>query len=120
MELEMELKTAIEILEYHQEWRLGKREDMIHEPKMLTQALDIVLNEVKKLEAKVIEKLWRKNYIFVYKKDGVIRCVDSVDLVETMKEEQKLIKDGWVHTSTIDPIVFIENLHNVRKIDTEL
>ena len=44
----MELKTAIEILEYHQEWRLGKREDMIHEPKKLTEALDIVLNEVKK------------------------------------------------------------------------
>ena len=47
----MELKTAIEILEYHQEWRLGKKEDMIHEPKKLTEALDIVLNEVKKLEA---------------------------------------------------------------------
>ena len=44
----MELKTAREILEYHQEWRLGKREDMIHEPKKLTQALDIVLSEVKK------------------------------------------------------------------------
>ena len=44
----MELKTAIEILEYHQEWRLGKRDDMIHEPKKLTEALDIVLNEVKK------------------------------------------------------------------------
>ena len=64
--IKMELKTAIEILEYHQEWRLGKREDMIHEPKKLTQALDIVLNEVKKLEASVsgilhpdIEKLLR-------------------------------------------------------------
>ena len=45
----MEIKTAIEILEYHQEWRLGRREDMIHEPKKLTQALDIVLSEVKKL-----------------------------------------------------------------------
>ena len=44
----MELKTAIEILEYHQEWRLGKREDMIYEPKKLTEAIDIVLNEVKK------------------------------------------------------------------------
>ena len=53
----MELKTAIEILEYHQEWRLGKREDMIHEPKKLTQALDIVLNEVKKLEASTNENL---------------------------------------------------------------
>ena len=71
----------------------------------------------KDYEAKEIEKLWRKNYIFVYKKDGVIRCLD---LADSMKEEQKLIKDGWVHTSTIDPIVFIENLHNVRKIDTEL
>lgn len=44
----MELQTAIEILEYHQEWRLGKREAMIHEPKKLTEALDIVLSEVKK------------------------------------------------------------------------
>ena len=49
----MELKTAIEILEYHQEWRLGKKEDMIHEPQKLTEALEIVLNEVKKLEASV-------------------------------------------------------------------
>ena len=45
----MELKTAIEILDYHQEWRLGRREGMIHEPKKLTEALDIVLSEVKKL-----------------------------------------------------------------------
>ena len=51
----MELKTAIEILEYHQEWRLGKREDMIHEPKKLTQALDVVLNEVKKIEVSTNE-----------------------------------------------------------------
>jgi hypothetical protein len=43
----MELKTAIEILEYHQEWRLGKRDDMIHEPKKLTEALDVVLEQVK-------------------------------------------------------------------------
>ncbi len=53
----MELQTAIEILEYHQEWRLGKREDMIHEPKKLTQALDIVLSEVKK----AVEILERHN-----------------------------------------------------------
>ena len=44
----MELKTAIEILEYHQEWRLGKRDDMIHEPKKLTEALDVALFELKK------------------------------------------------------------------------
>ena len=50
----MEIKTAIEILEYHQKWRLGKREDMIHEPKKLTQALDIVLSEVKKLPIHIV------------------------------------------------------------------
>jgi hypothetical protein len=44
----MELKTAIEILEYYQQWRLGKKEDMIHEAKKLTEALDMVLCEVKK------------------------------------------------------------------------
>ena len=67
----MELKTAIEILEYHQEWRLGKREDMIHEPKKLTQALDIVLNEVKKLEArqtKTKNKLYENSSI-LHKKE---------------------------------------------------
>jgi hypothetical protein len=46
----MELQTAIEILEYHQAWRLGLKQDMIHEPKKLTEALDIVLKEVKKKE----------------------------------------------------------------------
>jgi hypothetical protein len=55
----MELKTAIEILEYYQAWRLGKREDMIHEPKKLTEALDMVLCEVKKLgmEEEVLKEL---------------------------------------------------------------
>jgi len=43
----MELKIAIEILDYHQEWRLGKRDEMIHEPKKLTEALDTILSEVK-------------------------------------------------------------------------
>ncbi len=44
----MELQTAIEILEYYQEWRLGKRQDIIHEPKKLTEAIDAVLSEIKK------------------------------------------------------------------------
>ena len=64
-----------------------------------------------------IETLWRKNYIFVYRKNDIIKCLD---LVNSMIEDKKLIREGWKLTSTIDPIVFIENLHNVRKIDTEL
>ena len=48
----MELTTAIEILEYHQEWRLGKTDDMIHEPKKLTEALDVVLLNIKAMVQK--------------------------------------------------------------------
>jgi hypothetical protein len=46
----MELQTAIEILEQFQAWRLGKTEDVIVEPKTLTEALDVVLREVKGTE----------------------------------------------------------------------
>ena len=47
----MELETAIEIVNHHQEWGSGNREKMIHEPKKLTEVLDIVLCAVKKLHA---------------------------------------------------------------------
>ena len=40
----MELKTAIEILQYHQKWRMGEVHSMHHSPATLTEALDIVLN----------------------------------------------------------------------------
>jgi hypothetical protein len=46
--LYLNLINAIGILEYHQEWILGKRDDMIHEPKALTEALDVIIKEVKK------------------------------------------------------------------------
>lgn len=73
----MELKTAIEILEYHQEWRLGKREDMIHEPKKLTEALDVVLGEVIGQSEKLVDFLLHLNdkglindYDFDYEKEA--------------------------------------------------
>ena len=75
----MELKTAIEILEYHQEWRLGKREDMIHEPKKLTEALDVVLLELKKekwVELKSEDDLPKEKDIYwVIDKSGNIEKV---------------------------------------------
>jgi hypothetical protein len=52
----MNIQTAIEIMEYHQEWRLGKRDDMIHEPRQLTEALDILLSEVKKFQQHSVMK----------------------------------------------------------------
>lgn len=65
----MELNTAIEILEYHQEWRLGKREDMIHEPKKLTEALDIILNEVKKFRTGAV-----RNSVAIEYAEFCVRC----------------------------------------------
>lgn len=59
----MELQTAIEILEYHQEWRLGKREDIIHEPKKLTEALDIVLSDVKNFRLGAVYVCYNKNIV---------------------------------------------------------
>jgi hypothetical protein len=73
----MELKTAIEILEYHQEWRLGKREDMIHEPKKLTEALDIILLELKKTN----RTFYCKNRVFVenyHRKNCIFQCAECL------------------------------------------
>lgn len=74
----MELKTAIEILDYHQEWRLGKREDMIHEPKKLTEALDIVLSEVKKLPIHNVSNR--------YSIEDIERCVENWGMCKVEKE----------------------------------
>ena len=41
----MKIEEAIEILEYHQKWRLGNEEEML-DPKKITEALDILLKEV--------------------------------------------------------------------------
>lgn len=80
----MELKTAIEILEYHQEWRLGKREDMIYEPKKLTQALDLVLSEVKKSTI--------DNFIHTMTGDGM-NCMEFFHMIKkewcTSEEQHK-------------------------------
>lgn len=43
----MTLEQAIEILEYHQKWRLGEIKEMIYPPKKLTQAIDVLLDEFK-------------------------------------------------------------------------
>jgi hypothetical protein len=52
----MELQTAIEIVEYHQKWRLGKREDMIHDPKKLTEALGIVIEAANLYKNQLLNK----------------------------------------------------------------
>lgn len=43
----MTLTQAIEILTYHQEWRLGKVDEMPYSPRQLTEAIDTVLDYFK-------------------------------------------------------------------------
>ena len=43
----LSLNEAIEILEYHQAWRQGLKDDMIHEPGKLTRAIDVILAYLK-------------------------------------------------------------------------
>lgn len=40
----MNLEKAIEIVDYHQEWRLGKQDGMKYSPKELTEALYVLLD----------------------------------------------------------------------------
>ena len=99
----MELKTAIEILEYHQEWRLGKREDMIHEPKKLTEALDMVLNEVKKYYLADVSGSWQDIQEIIEFLQWVLRKVDKGD---TPKETVRML---LMKRAKIDKIKFDSN-----------
>ena len=43
----MELKEAIEVLTYHQDWRRGNIDEMKYEPKTLGIAIDVILESFK-------------------------------------------------------------------------
>lgn len=48
-------------------------------------------------------------YVFIYSKDEKIK---ALNLEDAKNLGDNLVKDGWVHTQTLDPCVFIEYLHN--------
>ncbi len=50
----MKLDEAISILEYHQAWRLSEEHVMV-EPKLLTKAIDMVLEKVKEIKPEKID-----------------------------------------------------------------
>lgn len=50
----MNLEKAVEILQYHQEWRLGQRHSMRHSPATLTEALDIALTHIREYKENII------------------------------------------------------------------
>ncbi len=47
--------------------------------------------------------------VFVYAKDGKIKVLI---FNEAAKRHDDLILEGWVHTNTLDPCLFIEYVHN--------
>ena len=46
-------------------------------------------------------------YLFIYAKEGRIKCL-TVDEAH----EEKLTREGWMHTATIDPARWIEAMAN--------
>lgn len=49
------------------------------------------------------------SFVFVYAKEGKIK---ALNLKEGMKQHDDLVRDGWIHTKTLNGHAFIENLHN--------
>ena len=56
-----------------------------------------------------------QSFVFVYTKDGKIRCL-SLD--GTRKTQDKLQKEGWKHVQTLDACTFLDYLYN-KCDDTE-
>lgn len=48
-------------------------------------------------------------FVFVYSKDCKIKVLN---LENSQKEHDSLIEQGWVHTSTLNPCVYLEFLCN--------
>lgn len=52
--------------------------------------------------------------VFVYAKKGKIIVLN---LEESQKRNDELLSDGWVHTQTLDPCIFIAYIHNECNAD---
>jgi hypothetical protein len=50
-----------------------------------------------------------QTFVFVYAKDGKIK---ALNIEEAKRLQGELVKDGWVHTKTLDACVYIQYLHN--------
>ena len=47
--------------------------------------------------------------IFIYAKDGKIK---ALDIEQTRQYQSELIKEGWIHTQTLDTCAWIQYIHN--------
>ena len=48
-------------------------------------------------------------FVFIYAKDGKIKAINHQ---EAKRRHPELVKDGWVHTQTLDACAYIQCLHN--------
>lgn len=58
----MTLIEAVKIIDYHQQWRLGKIQEMTYTPKQLAEALDVVLTRVKKDELDPVSQSTKREH----------------------------------------------------------
>ena len=77
----MELKTAIEIFEYHLEWRLGLQENMKYSARELSQSFNIILERAKS----------------GYTIEDVERCVENWGLCKVEREYIELFLERDNH-----------------------
>ena len=49
------------------------------------------------------------NIVYVYSKNKKIKVLPHDT---ALKNHNKILSDGWKHTATIDPCLWIENLYN--------
>lgn len=50
-----------------------------------------------------------QTFVFVYAKDGKIK---ALNLEEAKRLQDELVKEGWIHTHTLDACAYIQYLHN--------
>lgn len=88
----MELQTAIKILEDFQAWRLGKRNDFMHAPKTLTEALDVVLRDVKgdRVEA-VSRRLFLVTFLGKDERGEIVKGIEV--MADSSEDAMDLIKE---------------------------
>ncbi len=50
-----------------------------------------------------------QSFVIVYAKNGKIK---ALNIEESIRLQDELIKDGWVHTESLDACCYIQYLHN--------
>lgn len=48
-------------------------------------------------------------FVFVFAKDGKI---EALNIEDAKRLQNELVKNGWVHTKTLDACAYIQYLHN--------